>query len=200
MTSMGARSLRYGERALNGYLKLEPKRSHYFQHGGEFRDHPRSRAPCRGSLDQDPQVEPSVTCPWRGQHRPKPRSPSLGRRLRTRLPNKERYPCRFSKRPQNPKGIVLIFGLGLVLLMPVLLKVARKFDRHRDIMVLRSLVTAGDEYYQPFASTDEGNAVAGTVVDPHLRDATSDRLRVAGIADRKSTNWGIDAGPRSTIA
>ena len=37
MTSMGARSLRYGERALNGYLKLEPERSHYFQHGGEFR-------------------------------------------------------------------------------------------------------------------------------------------------------------------
>jgi hypothetical protein len=24
-------------RALNGYLKLEPERSHYFQHGGEFR-------------------------------------------------------------------------------------------------------------------------------------------------------------------
>jgi len=42
--------------------------------------------------------------------------------------------------------------------------------------------------------------VAGTVVDPQLRPATADRLRVAGIADRKATNSRIDASPRSTIA
>jgi hypothetical protein len=30
----------------------------------------------------------------------------------------------------------LIFGLDLVLLTPMLLKLARKFDRHRDILPL----------------------------------------------------------------
>jgi hypothetical protein len=40
--------------------------------------------------------------------------------------------------------MVLILGLNLGLLMPVPLNVARKFDRHRDIMVLRSLVSTGD--------------------------------------------------------
>lgn len=67
-------------------------------------------------------------------------------------------------------------------------------------MILRSLVSAGDQDDKRFASADEINAVAATMVDPHLRHATSDRLRVAGIADRKSTNSGVDAGPRSTIA
>jgi hypothetical protein len=42
------------------------------------------------------------------------------------------------------QGIVLIFGLGLVLLIPMLLKIARKFDCHRDIMALRSLVPTRD--------------------------------------------------------
>jgi hypothetical protein len=38
-TSIDARCLGYDQRIkrLNGYLKLEPERSHHFQHGGEFR-------------------------------------------------------------------------------------------------------------------------------------------------------------------
>jgi hypothetical protein len=42
------------------------------------------------------------------------------------------------------QGIVLIFGLGLVLLMPMPLKVARKFNGRRNITALRSLVPARD--------------------------------------------------------
>jgi len=64
------------------------------------------------------------------------------------------------------QGIVLIFGLGLILLMPMLLKVARKFDCHRDIMALRSLVPTRDQDDKRFAPTNKIDGVSGTVVDP----------------------------------
>jgi hypothetical protein len=79
------------------------------------------------------------------------------------------------------------------------LKVARKFDCRRDILLLRSLVATREQDHKLFASTNEVHAIAGTVVDPHLRYATADGPRVAGIADRKAANSGIDAGSRSII-
>jgi hypothetical protein len=60
------------------------------------------------------------------------------------------------------QGMVLILGLGLVLLMAVLLEVARKFDCHRDILVLRALVSTRDQDDKRFASADEIHAIAGT--------------------------------------
>src|SRR6266852_499683 len=96
--------------------------------------------------------------------------------------------------------MVLIFGLRLVLLIAVLLEAACKFDCHRDILVLRALVSTREQDDKRFASADEIHAIAGAVVDSHFGHTATERFRVAGIADRKSTNSGIDTGSRPTVA
>src|ERR1700716_2995238 len=97
------------------------------------------------------------------------------------------------------QGMVLVFGLDFVFVMAVLLEVARKLDRHRDVSILRSLVPARDQDDQCFATANEVHAIAGTVVDPHLRHAAAHRLHVAGVAERHSPDPGIDARLRSIV-
>src|ERR1700694_2783008 len=84
--------------------------------------------------------------------------------------------------------------------MTILLEGARKLDRHCDVLILRALVSTCDEDDKRFAAANEIHAIAGTVVDAHLRHPAAHCTHVARIAERHSPNSSIDARPRPAVA
>src|SRR5580693_7707030 len=76
---------------------------------------------------------------------------------------------------------------------------ARQFDGANYVLPLGSFVAAAQENGHDVAAAGEIEPVAWTIVDPHLHDALSDRLRITGIAERKTAYPRGDPGPRLTI-
>jgi hypothetical protein len=68
-----------------------------------------------------------------------------------------------------------------------------------DIASLMALVAAAKQHDNPLAASDEVHAVTWTVVDPQFRHAGTDRLHIAGIAKRESTDVDRDPGTGVTI-
>src|SRR6266511_681670 len=97
------------------------------------------------------------------------------------------------------QGMVLIFGLAFFLFIATLLEVARKLDRHRDVLILCPFVSAGEQDDKRFAAAEEIHTIAGTVVDPHLRYAAAHRLHVARVADLQPIDARLNACPRSIV-
>jgi hypothetical protein len=67
--------------------------------------------------------------------------------------------------------------------------------RGLDVSVLGVFVSAGEQDYQRLPSLRKVNPIAGTAVDPQLRNAFSNRLDVAWISERKAADANVD--PRS---
>ena len=63
----------------------------------------------------------------------------------------------------------------------------RQFEGARAVAFLAPFVSAAEQDDNRVAALDEIHPLARTVVDPHLRHATADRLDVAGIAEREAT-------------
>src|SRR3974390_3472383 len=96
--------------------------------------------------------------------------------------------------------MVLIFGLGFVVLMTILLERARKLDRRSDVLILRALVSAGEQDHKRFAAANELHPIAGSIIDTHLRHPATHRPDVARIAKRYTSNSSIDARSRPAVA
>src|SRR6266851_3229191 len=73
------------------------------------------------------------------------------------------------------------------------LNLLRQFEGTRDVAILVSFVATAEQDDHRVAAPDEIHPVAGTVVDPHLRNAATHRLYVTGIAEREAADANGDA-------
>src|SRR3954447_20896878 len=76
----------------------------------------------------------------------------------------------------------------------------RQFLGGSDIPVLGALVASTEQDDHRRAALDEIDPVAGTIVDPKLADALSDRANVAGVAERQAADADVDPGLSLPIA
>jgi hypothetical protein len=64
----------------------------------------------------------------------------------------------------------------------------RELDGAFDVTILGLLVTTTEQNNDSVAAAYEIDSIAGSVVDPHLGHAASNRLHVTGIAEREAPN------------
>ncbi len=79
------------------------------------------------------------------------------------------------------------------------LNLTRQFECAGDIANLGPFVAAAEENDNGIAAPDEIDAETGTVIDAHLRHATTRRLHVAGIAEGEAADANRNANPRLAI-
>src|SRR5438552_16661777 len=75
-----------------------------------------------------------------------------------------------------------------------------QFEGTRNVAILSPFVAATEEDDDGFTAPDEIHPVTGTVVDPHLRDASANRPDVSGIAKREAADANRYAGARIAVS